>query len=692
MADQTNLFAGTEPDPGGDIRNRVDSLRREINRHNYLYHVMDQPEISDAEYDRLLRELIELEQQYPRLITPDSPTQRVGAEPQAQFGTHEHRQQMLSLSNAFSEDELRAFDARVRRFLDLPESESIEYVAEPKIDGLAVSLTYVNGLFTVGATRGDGVRGENITANLRTIKSLPLNLNHALEMDEFPMPSFVEVRGEVYLEHQEFSRINDERAVNGEPTFANPRNAAAGSVRQLDPSVTAKRNLNLFTYAIGEIEGVSLASQYDLLKALRDWRFRTNPEIRLCSGIDGVWEFVSEFEGKRESLHYDVDGVVVKVNSREYEDRLGSVARSPRWAIAFKFAPTQAITVVRDMFVSVGRTGALTPVVCMEPVEVGGVTVSRATMHNEDEVRRKDVRIGDTVVIQRAGDVIPEVVEVVKGKRDGSEMEFVMPGKCPVCGADTERLPGEAVTRCVGIACSAQLRERMWHFASRSAMDIEHVGPQLVEQLLEKGLISDPADLYSLTLEQLTSLDRMGVKSAQNVLDAIQRSKDTSLARLIFAMGIRHVGERTAEVLAAHFRSLEAIGRASVEELSAVSDVGPVVAESIHKFFQQDETKMVLGKLREAGVKPREIAVPAAAVQGPLAGKKFVFTGELQTLTRGEAEAKARALGASAASSVSKNTDYVVAGEKAGSKLAKARELGVTVLTEEEFLRMSNEV
>ncbi|MDO8588596.1 MAG: NAD-dependent DNA ligase LigA [Armatimonadota bacterium] len=674
-----------------EVRQRVDWLRREINKHNYLYYVLDQPEISDADFDRLMRELTELEERYPELVTPDSPTQRVGAAPRRQFGTHEHREPMLSLSNAFSDEELRAFDARAHRLLQIPEADPLEYVTEPKIDGLAVSLTYVDGLFTFGATRGDGYRGENITQNLRTIKSIPLNLNHTWEHPgakrAFPAPRFIEIRGEVFLEHEEFRRINEERAEKGAPTFANPRNAAAGSVRQLDPSVTARRNLDIFTYAVGAVEGVEFAGQYEVLEALRYWRFKTNPEIRLCRGVDQALEFCGEFDTKRLSLPYDVDGVVVKVNSRELQERLGSVARSPRWAIAYKYAPTQAVTVIQNIIVQVGRTGALTPVAVMDPVEVGGVTVSRATLHNEDEIRRKDVRVGDTVVIQRAGEVIPEVVEVLKDKRDGDEIEFRMPDNCPICGADIEKPEGEAVARCVGIACPAQIGERIRHFASRLAMDIEHVGPALVNQLIEAHLVGDPADLYFLTLDQLMTLERMGEKSARNVLASIERGKDTTLNRLIYALGIRHVGERTAQVLAEHFAGLDRLRNASVEELSAVPDVGPVVAESIVRFFPRDETKTVLEKLRRAGVTPREVARPAGE-QSPLAGKRFVFTGELRNLTREEAEEKVRLLGGSASSSVSKNTDCVVAGERAGSKLAKARELGVAVISEDDFLRM----
>lgn len=661
-----------------EIAKRAEWLRREIERHNYLYYVLDQPEISDAEYDALFRELQDLESQYPDLRTPDSPTQRVGAPPAEAFETYEHRTPMLSLQNAFGEEEVRAFDRRVKRFLDLPETADIDYVCELKIDGLAISLTYENGLFTAGATRGDGYRGENITNNLRTIKSIPLRIE--------PAPAFVEVRGEVYLDHREFARINEERAERGEPTFANPRNAAAGSVRQLDPAITASRRLDIWTYAIGSLEGMSLATHHEILEALRQWRFPVNPNIRRCPGVECVMAYVNEWQERRDSLSYDIDGVVIKVDSLEMQESLGYVARSPRWAVACKYPPKQATTVVRDIAVQVGRTGALTPVAIMDPIEIGGVTVSRATLHNEDEVRRKDVRVGDTVVVQRAGDVIPEVVEVVKSKRTGAETEFVMPVKCPVCGADVERAEGEAVARCIGIACPAQLKERVNHFTSRLAMNIEGVGPALIDQLVERGMISDPADLYFLKKDDLLPLERMGDKLASNILAAIEGSKDTSLERLVFALGIRHVGERTAQALAQHFGTIERLASASVGELSQVPDVGPVVAESIARFFRQDETREVLLKLEKAGVKPRKLET-ARAEGGPLAGKTFVFTGAL-TIPREKAEAMVRDLGGNATSSVSRNTDFVVAGESPGSKYQKATELGVRILTEEEFLKM----
>jgi len=668
----------------------VEDLRRKINRANFLYYVKNQPEISDAEYDRLMRRLEELEAKYPALVTPDSPTQRVGAAPQTEFGVFEHRVPMLSLANAFNEEELRAFDDRCKRFAGMRQDENIEYVCELKFDGLAVSLTYVNGIYTAGATRGDGYRGENVTENLRTIKSIPMNLHHTKREAPGvkPIPSFVEVRGEVILTHSEFQRINEERELTGEPTFANPRNAAAGSVRQLDPRVTARRNLTMFCYGVGAYEGVDFETHYEILIALGDWGFKVNPNVKVCRNIDEAVEYIREWETKKEELEYDIDGMVVKVNSLALQSRLGYVARSPRWAIAYKYPAHQATTKVVNIRVQVGRTGALTPVADLEPVEVGGVTVSRATLHNEDEIRRKDVRIGDTVVVQRAGEVIPEIVEVVKEKRTGAEVEFRMPDHCPVCGAKVERPEGEAVARCVGIACPAQLRERIIHFASRTAMDIEHVGPALVDQLIEKGLVRDPADLYYLKQEDLVKLERMAEKSASNVIKAIEASKDRPLSRLINALGIRHVGERTAEVLADHFGSIDALAAATEEELAAIPGIGPVVAASIARFFSEPENLDVLRKLKEAGVAPKAEARHEAAA---FAGKTIVFTGGLESMTREQAEALVRKLGANPSSSVSKNTDLVVAGEKAGSKLEKARQLGVRVISEAEFIDLLKE-
>ncbi len=672
------------------IRAEVADLRRRINRANYLYYVKDQPDVSDADYDAMMTRLQEIEQQYPQLVTVDSPTQRVGIHVQTELAPFTYRAPMLSLANAFNEEELREFDQRCKRFLDIDSNEPIEYVCELKFDGLAVSLAYEDGLLAAGATRGDGYTGENITENLRTIRSIPLNISHAKRdaPEVKDIPRMIEVRGEVILTHDEFARVNEDRETSGEPTFANPRNAAAGSVRQLDPKVTAKRNLTMFCYGVGSYEGVEFRTQHETLCTLGDWGFKVNPNVKVCGNIDEAAAYIEEWQPRKESLPYDIDGMVVKVNSLDVQARLGNVARSPRWAVAYKYPAHQAKTVVEDIVVQVGRTGALTPVAIMEPVEVGGVTVSRATLHNEDEVRRKDVRIGDTVVIQRAGDVIPEVVEVVKDRRTGNEKQFTMPSKCPVCGADVERAPGEAVSRCVGIACPAQLRENIIHFASRRAMDIDGIGPALIDQLIENDLIHDPADLYRLTRDDFLKLERMAEKSAANAVEAIEKSKAGTLARLVYALGIRHVGERTAAVLAEHFRDIDSLRNASGDELAAVLDVGPIVACSIRRFFDQDETSEVLRKLKAARIDPRS---EARAESEAFSGKSIVFTGSLHRLTRDRARALVHRLGGRPSSSVSKNTDLVVAGEKAGSKLDKANLLGIRAISEDDFIKMVEE-
>ncbi len=670
---------------------RIEELRQQINYHNYRYYVLDSPVLSDAQYDALMRELTALEAEYPNLITPDSPTQRVGAAPSAAFEPYTHRLPLLSLSNAFSYDELVAFDHRIKRMLEIDPEADVEYVAELKIDGLAISLTYVDGRFTTGATRGDGFSGENITTNLRTVKSIPLMLfasppGETGTGEEFPLPELMEVRGEVFMQLEELARINREREEAGEPTFANPRNAAAGSVRQLDPAVTSKRNLDIFVYGLGFAQGVRFETHFATLQAFKRWGFKTNPNTRLCKNIEAAGEFISEWGEKRASIPYDIDGVVIKVNAIALQERLGAVARSPRWAIAYKFPAMQETTIVRDILVSVGRTGALTPVAIMEPVEVGGVTVSRATLHNEDEIRRKDIRIGDTVVIQRAGDVIPEVVQVIVDKRTGDETPFVMPDRCPVCGGEIEKPEGEAVARCVNIACPAQVKERIVHFTSRNALNIEGVGPAHIDQLIANGLVRDPADLFTLKPEDLLKLDRMGEKLANKILASINKGKDTTLSRFIYALGIRHVGEHTAQVLADYYGAIDKIEAASAEELGTIPEVGPVIAESIEHFFAEPHNRGVVARLLSEGVNPK--AEKVATGGAVLAGKTLVFTGTLAHSTREEAEEKVRALGGKATSSVSRNTDFVVAGENAGSKLAKARDLGVTVLTEQEFIDM----
>ncbi len=662
-------------------RKRAGELRRQLNYHNYRYYVLDSPEISDGEYDQLFRELEELEARHPELVTPDSPTQRVGAEPLDEFETVRHRVPMLSLGNAFDEEELRGFDERVKRHLGLPADEPIDYVAELKVDGLAVSLTYEGGLLVRGATRGDGYTGEDITQNLRTVRAIPLRM-----LSDYP-PGMVEVRGEVYLSWREFARINREREDEGLPLFANPRNAAAGSVRQLDPRITARRRLDIIVYGTGALEGASFERHSEMLHYLEHGGFRTSPQRELCHGVDETAAYCDKWQEEHVELSYGTDGVVLKVDSLEMQRHLGQVSRSPRWAVAYKFPPEEQTTVVKDIFVSVGRTGALTPVAMMEPAVVSGSTVQMATLHNEDEVARKDVRIGDTVVIRKAGDVIPEVVSVVTSKRAGGERKFVMPDKCPVCGADAIREQGEAVRRCTGIACPAQINGRIEHFFSRGALNAEGVGPKIIAQLTSKGLVRDPADLYFLTEDDLLELERMGDKLAQNILDAIASTKDPPLARLISGLGIRHVGAHVAEVLAEQFGSLDRLAAASEEELAETPEIGPVIAQAVAVFFRQEQTRELLRKLGKAGVSAEGPAAAPRAPEGAFAGKTVVFTGAL-SIPRSEAEAMVRAQGGRAASSVGRSTDFVVAGDSPGSKAEKAQQLGVPILREEEFRRM----
>jgi DNA ligase (NAD+) len=653
-----------------EARARVAELRTQIDRANRDYYVLDHPEITDAEYDALFRELVELETQYPELITPDSPTQRVGGPPSDAFAKVTHRTPMLSLANAFDRDEVREFDRRVHRTLG---DVRVEYVTELKIDGLAMSLLYEGGGYSVGATRGDGYVGEDVTPNVKTIPSVPLSVTIPKEF-----PRTFEVRGEVYMPKRSFQRLNTELAAEGKPPFANPRNAAAGAVRQLDPRVTARRRLDTFMYALDPPGGAK--SQEQILERLAEMGFHVNDNRRTHDDIDAVIAFLDEWQEKRHGLDYEIDGIVIKVNDLGQQAELGFVSRSPRWALAFKFPPEQGETVVEDIKVYVGRTGAITPVAWLTPVQIGGVTVSRATLHNEDEVARKDVRPGDHVIIQRAGDVIPEVVRVLQEKRPKSSRPWHMPKKCPECGTDLVREPGEAATRCINPTCPAQVLEHLRHFVG--SLDIEGFGYATLQQLIDRKLVKDPADLYHLTKEQLLWLEGFADKSAQNLLDRIEASKSTTLLRFLAALGINHVGWTMAGVLADHFVSIDRLQAASVDDLRAVGGVGPIVAEEVHEYFRRPESRRLIRRLLEAGITIK----PPERREGPLSGKTLVLTGTLSSMTRGQAEERIKALGGAIGSNVSKKTDYLVVGQDPGSKLEKAQRLKVPILDEAAFL------
>ncbi|MFH1783460.1 MAG: NAD-dependent DNA ligase LigA [bacterium] len=663
------------------VKKETEHLREEIRLYDYKYYVENNSVISDARYDKLLQKLIALEEEHPELITPDSPTQRVGGTPSKEFEPSKHILPLLSLSNAFSEEDLHAFDKRVKKLLNYHEDKDVEYVCELKFDGVAINLTYEASSLVKGATRGDGTTGENITPNLKTIRTIPLRLR-----DKGKATPFIEIRGEVIMEHGDFAKLNKARGKEQEPLFANPRNAASGSIRQLDPKITARRRLSAFFYGIGDVKGPSFSRHSEVLDFLKKSGFRVNANSKTVANIDEAIKVCRKWADKKKDLPYDIDGIVVKVNSRNEQEKIGELTKSPRWAIAYKFAPEQETTTINDILVQVGRTGAITPVAIMEPVEVGGVTVSRATLHNEDEIARKDIRIGDTVVIQRAGDVIPEVVKVVKEKRTGKEKKFKMPSKCPVCSSKLIRPEGDAVTRCSNIACGAQVKERIRHFTSRNAMDIEGIGTSHVEQLVDSNLISDPADLYFLKVEDLVPLERMGEKLASNIIEAIDKSKTQDLPRVLFALGIRNVGEHLSELLCSYYSSLDELSLAKHHELEVINELGPTVAQSIVEFFHQEHNKDVITKLKKAGV--NLFLKEKKAVAKTLSGKSFVFTGELESFSRDEASRMAKERGARVSSSVSNKTDYVVAGSSPGSKYDKAKKLGVSTLTEKEFKKL----
>ena len=663
----------------GQTKNRIEELRRLLHYHNYRYYVLDDPEISDARYDRLLRELQDLESRFPEIIRPDSPTQRVGAKPLTKFQTVAHSIPMLSLENGFSGEEVLEFDRRVKRFLKY--DQEIEYTVEPKMDGLAIELVYEGGILTQSSTRGDGFVGEDVTQNVRTIRSIPLRL---LE-ETTPPPARLEVRGEVYMQVKDLKEYNRKRVLGGEAPFANPRNAAAGSLRQLDPRITAQRPLFFFAYGLGGISGPGFSSQWEVLQALPNWGLPVNSHIRRCQGIEACLTYCREMESRRHSLAYEIDGLVIKVNSFLLQEQLGIKSRSPRWAQAYKFQPSQETTRILAIEVQVGRTGTLTPVAHLSPILVGGVEVSRATLHNQDEIERKDIRLGDTVVVQRAGDVIPEVVKVIPSVRTGNEKPFRIPDRCPVCRSPVVRLPGEAAQRCSNPNCPAQIKETIHHFASKGAMDIKGLGEKIIHQLVEKGLIKDYGDLYYLSQETLSSLERLAAKSSENLVQALKKSKTSSLSKFIFALGIRHVGEHLASLLARRYGSLKAFMETEEEELLSIREVGPQVARSIRVFFDNPQNRRVVEKILAAGVTLQEDKITGPE---PLKGKSFVLTGKLENFTREEAKEKIESLGGKVSGQVSSRIDYLIVGEDPGSKLDKAREMQVLILSEQEFIEM----
>ena len=659
----------------------VKKLRHEINYHSHRYYALDNPEITDATFDAMLQQLIKLETAFPELISPDSPTQRVGSAPNAAFDRVAHPTPMRSLGNAFSAEDLQAFDNRVKAALG---KDAVDYVVELKIDGLAINLIYQEGRLLRGATRGDGTEGEDVTSNIRTIRSVPLVLAGGIK----DIPALLEVRGEVYMPRREFERLNSEREKAGEQLMANPRNAAAGSLRQLDPRITAQRSLDVFIYGIGVRENIEFNTHAEMLEYLKRLGLKINSRYKVFSDISEVINYCSSWTEKRNELPYDIDGMVIKVNSLEDQEVLGATAKDPRWAIAYKFPAEQATTVVEDIFVGVGRTGTLTPTAILKPVRLAGSVISRATLHNEDYVKEKDIRVGDTVIIHKAGDVIPEVVSVVKSSRTGSEQPFVMPDKCPECRSKAVRREGEAAYKCVNKNCPALKREGFIHFVARDAMNIDGLGPAVLASLLEADLVSDVADLYKLNEQDLLKLERMGPKSAQNLLAAIEISKQAGLARVLFGLGIRYVGVKAAGTIARHFGNIDEVTKAGFDQLVQLEDIGEKIAESLVAYFALPENLALVEKLRKAGLKLTEDKLQTTGEQ-PFAGKTFVLTGTLAQLTRADATKLIESLGGKVAGSVSKKTSYVVAGEEAGSKLEKAQQLGVAVLSEDEFIHLA---
>jgi len=663
-------------------KRKIERLRKLIRHHETLYYVQDQPAISDREYDLLMRELQDLEEKFPESVTPDSPTQRVGGKVAKRFTAVAHKTPMLSLDNAFSVDELKEFHQRVVKGLENVSSEDIEYFVELKFDGLAVTLTYENGVFIQGATRGNGKEGEDITANLRTIKSIPLNIS--TDKEKY---GTLEVRGEVFMRRESFRELNKSREADDEAPFANPRNAAAGSLRLLDSSITAKRKLDIFVYGMGSMEPMPFKSHDEIQTALKNLGFKLNTNRHVCGSIEEVLPYIEKWQMEKDTLGYDVDGLVIKVNSLEYQKKLGATSKFPRWAVAYKYEAEKAETEVEDIICQVGRTGAITPVAILKPVYVSGSTVSRATLHNEDEIRKKDIRIGDRVLIEKAGEIIPRVVEVIKSKAKRGT-PFKMPVKCPDCQSTLLRPEEEAILRCVNYDCPAQFKERLFHFASRNAMDIDHFGPAIIEQLVDKGWVKNFSDLYKLDPQNVARLERMAEKSAQNLIEAIEKSKSAGLARLLHALGIRHVGQRAAMILARHFHSMTKLQNAKQEDLEFVMEIGGTVAESLAVYFKQISNQEEIKRLAECGV---EVEITGESVGTALSGKQFVLTGSLESLTRDEAKEKIAALGGRVTSTVSKKTDYVVVGTDPGSKVEKAKKLGIEVVTEKKLKQMLGE-